>query len=43
MRSASRFKEESGITKRVMDWQNRMEPILVVQESRPAFDIHSCV
>ena len=40
MRAANRFKEESGITRRVMDWQSRMEPILAAEELRPAFDIH---
>ena len=40
MRDADRFKEESGITRRVMDWQRRMEPILAHEETRPSFDIH---
>lgn len=35
-----KYSKETNLSKRVVDWTNKMEPILKEQENRPFFDIH---
>lgn len=40
MRGANKFAQESRLSNRVAEWQDRLEPLLEEQEHREKFDIH---
>lgn len=39
LKEAEMFQQETDLSRRVADWNHRLEPMLKEQESRPAFDI----
>lgn len=41
MRGAETYARETNLSKRVSEWTSRLEPILLDQEQRPEFDIHT--
>ena len=41
MRGAERFAAETHLSRRVDDWQAKLEPALLAAESRPAFDLET--
>merc|ERR1711865_1315920 len=40
MRGADAYAHETHLSRRVSEWQDRLEPILLQQDSNPSFDIH---
>ncbi|EAL61477.1 hypothetical protein DDB_G0291894 [Dictyostelium discoideum AX4] len=40
LESASKYVRETALSQRVNDWNNRLTPILIEQDSHPTFDIH---
>jgi hypothetical protein len=40
MRGADLYAHETHLSKRVAEWQNRLEPLLEEQRQRRPFDIH---
>lgn len=39
-RGVERYAKETNLSRRVSDWTNRIEPLLLEQEKMPVFDIH---
>lgn len=40
LRGADKYARETNLSKRVSEWNAKLEPILLEQEERPEFDIH---
>ena len=40
MLEAEKLSNDAGMTARVYDWQNSLEPLLIAEEERKPFDIH---
>src|SRR3546814_249208 len=40
MQGVDKYARETQLTKRVADWQQKLEPLLEEQENREPFDIH---
>jgi condensin-2 complex subunit H2 len=40
MHGADTFAQETQLSKRVNEWQEKLEPLMAEQDSHPAFDIH---
>lgn len=41
MRDAERFLTSNALTKRVLEWQTKLTPVLEEEEKHPSFDIHN--
>lgn len=40
LRQAAQYLTSTSLSRRVAEWQSKLQPVLEEQESRPAYDIH---